>query len=42
MNADYESIMHIPIRVILTIAALASWLPNEVSTARAHTAAITR
>jgi len=42
MNADYESIMHIPIRVILTIAALASWLPNEVSTARALTAAITR
>ena len=42
MNADYKSIMHIPIRVILTIAALASWLPNEVSTARALTAAITR
>ena len=41
MNADYKSIMHIQIRVILTIAALASWLPNEVSAARALTAAVT-
>ena len=41
MNADYKSIMHIQIRVILTIAALASWLPNEVSAARALAAAVT-
>jgi hypothetical protein len=41
MNADYRSIMHIQIRVILTIAVLASWLPNEVSAARAFTAAVT-
>ena len=40
-NADYKSIVHIQIRVILTIAAPASWLPNEVSAARALTAAVT-
>ena len=41
MNADYKSIMRMQIRVILTIAALAIWVLNEVSAAQAPTAAVT-
>src|SRR4030095_13516561 len=46
MSTDYKSIMHIQIRVILTIAslafALASWLPNGVSAAELKQAQVTQ
>jgi hypothetical protein len=46
MNADYKRIMHIQIRVNLTIASLAfglaSWLPNEVSASDFKEAKVTQ
>ena len=46
MKADYKRIMHIQIRVILTIAslafALANWLPNEISAADLKEAQVTQ
>jgi hypothetical protein len=44
MNCDYKNIMHVRIRVILTIVsfALASWLPNEVGAAEFKEAEVTQ
>ena len=46
MKADYKRIMHIQIRVILTIGslafALANWLPNEISAADLKEAQVTQ
>ena len=46
MKADYKRVMHIQIRVILTMPslafALASWLPNEVSSANLKEAQVTQ
>ena len=46
MTPDYKGIMHIQIRVILTIASLAfafvSWLPTEVSAADLKEAQVTQ
>jgi FecR protein len=46
MNSDYKRIMHVQIRVILTIVsvafALASWLPDDVSAAELKEAEITQ
>jgi FecR protein len=46
MNSDYKRIMHVQIRVILTIVsvafALASWLPDDVSAAELKEAEVTQ
>ena len=46
MNADHKRIMHIQIRVILTIAsvafALANWLPTKVSASDLKEAQVTQ
>jgi hypothetical protein len=46
MNGDYKNIMHVQIRLILTIVsfafAVASWLPGEVSVAELKEAEVTQ